>query len=120
MEVPPAEVSQEGKQEVEWMSSHETGASIALVVVFTLVRVYFCAVVMAHASAVVSIAGEKESGKEGIGEVENPFAEGKSSGQGWRGRLGRGLISVGKGYWLGNGASSAGAGYARIGAEHEV
>lgn len=57
--LPPTQPDQEG---VGWMSSHETGASLALVAVFTLSRFYLCAVVMAHASAVLRLAGENAKG----------------------------------------------------------
>ncbi|KAH0156018.1 hypothetical protein KCU82_g10453, partial [Aureobasidium melanogenum] len=33
--------------------------------------------------------------------AENPFREGREEGEGWKGRLGRIMTSVGKRYWLG-------------------
>jgi len=88
----------------------ETIPSILLVVLITLVRVYFILVVMAFARQVLrqhmystSTAQKTQFRTDGTVDVpaSNPFAVGRSAGQGWRGKLGRLMVSIGEGYWLG-------------------
>lgn len=67
----------------------ESLTSIVIICCLWVVRVYFLVVVFAHAREVVREAAE---GGEG------PF----DGLEGWRGKLGRGLVGVGKGYWMGN------------------
>jgi hypothetical protein len=41
---------------------------------------------------------------DGVADVtkaDNPFADGAPLGDGWRGKLGRVMVKVGEGYWLG-------------------
>ena len=93
---------------------HESGASMVLIVSFAVSRVYLALVVMAHARQVLRryAAGGRAGGWSGEddGAVDkeaaaaargNPFAPGMPDGEGWRGSLGRALVSVGRGYWLG-------------------
>lgn len=91
----------------------DTAFSMVLIVGLTLVRVYFSLVVMAYARTALlrfvdeRIAGtEEESQDDGDDSKEdprapNPFAEGAPLGDGWQGKVGRFMVSVGKGYWLG-------------------
>ncbi|KAL2761104.1 hypothetical protein ACRALDRAFT_1078448 [Sodiomyces alcalophilus JCM 7366] len=90
----------------------ESWTSLALVVVFTVVRVYLALVVMAFAQQVL---GRRRYGAEGWGpdseEVggsssssdnskDGLFVKGTPDGEGWRGALGRGMLATGRGYWL--------------------
>jgi len=84
----------------------DTAASMVLIVAFTLIRVYFALVVMAYARRVIlRFADERmpdvEGGGDGGDTSADPFATGAPLGDGWRGRLGRALVSVGRGHWLG-------------------
>ena len=89
-----------GGDGADWMAPHETAASMVLITMFTLVRLYFTLVVMAHTSMVLQQHVEelKDAGAKAAG---NPFATDAPAGAGWRGRLGRILVSVGREYWLG-------------------
>lgn len=94
----------------------ETAASVVLIVALTLVRIYFAVIVMAYAGGVLRRYVEIGAGREGL-EVDearkgaarpeaqlwdDPFAEGMPAGGGWKGWLGRRMVSIGKGYWLGD------------------
>ncbi|KAK0637095.1 Inositolphosphorylceramide synthase subunit Kei1-domain-containing protein [Bombardia bombarda] len=91
----------------------ETATSIALIIAFTLVRIYFSLVVMAHARMVLHrYVGEQEQQREdddhpagGVknsdGLVPDVFAVGAPLGDGLKGRLGRIMVLVGRSYWLG-------------------
>ena len=79
----------------------ETATSMVLIVGLTLIRVYFSAVVMAFARQVLQkymqlmvLEGP------GIDESEGPFAVDLPDGDGRKGRLGRLMVSFGRGYWL--------------------
>jgi hypothetical protein len=85
---------------------HDTAASMVLIVAFTLVRVYFSLVIMAFARMVLlrfvdERMGEAEESGNSADTSTDPFAVGAPLGEGWRGRLGRAMVSVGRGYWLG-------------------
>ncbi|KAK4232224.1 Inositolphosphorylceramide synthase subunit Kei1-domain-containing protein [Podospora fimiseda] len=79
--------------------------SMVLIVGFTLLRLYFSLVVMAYARAVIlrfvdeRIPESEEDDEDGA--APNPFAEGAPLGEGWQGKSGRFMVSVGKGFWLG-------------------
>ncbi|CAK7211215.1 hypothetical protein SEUCBS140593_001095 [Sporothrix eucalyptigena] len=165
-----------------WMGAHETAASLTLIILVTVVRFYFCFIVIAHtrqalqrygdhvaeASAAAdgalndeeednsggdegkySNGGEGKSDREGSGSSHNnndiddeeaglksgsrsargrrhrrrarqaayppprprptfasgpnstdPFAVGSPAGEGWKGKLGRALVGVGRSFWL--------------------
>ncbi|TPX07644.1 uncharacterized protein E0L32_010642 [Thyridium curvatum] len=100
----------------EWMGAHEAAASLVFIALFTTIRLYFAAVVMAHARRVLmrwaetqGVAGGGRSGaEESKGDLTgSPFAPDLPGGQGWRGKLGRAMVYVGRDFWLG--ASSSGA-----------
>lgn len=83
--------------------------SITIISGLWLLRVYFILVVLSYARAVLRqyIAYSSQQNYElhkstaTDGYAENPFAEGREQGQGWRGKLGRIMVSVSRGYWLG-------------------
>jgi len=87
----------------------ETIPSMMVVVVLTLVRLYFILVMMAYARQILrqhiysSSSAKLHLHTDGSADAhaENPFAVGTPGGEGWRGKLGRGMIMVGKSYWLG-------------------
>lgn len=68
----------------------ESATSILIISVLWVVRFYFVVIAFAFARNVVrdSAAGEA------------PFS-GRKDGEGWKGRLGRGLVKLGGGYWKG-------------------
>jgi inositol phosphorylceramide synthase regulatory subunit len=76
-------------------SKFDTVASVVLITFFTLLRLYLSLVVMAHARLVLG------RNMEGAEKGRSPFAVGESAQGGWRGWVGRGLVAVGRGYWLG-------------------
>ncbi len=81
----------------------DTPTSLALIVALTLVRVYFSLVVMSYARLVlqrfIDLSSDVEQG--GKNSSTNPFAVGSPLGQGFRGKLGRALVMLGRDYWLG-------------------
>lgn len=87
----------------------DAAASLFLVVLFSLVRVYLALVVASHARWVLQRWGGEERGEAATGDdvanagaaPVNPFAEGTPLGEGWKGRAGRIMVSVGRDYWLG-------------------
>jgi hypothetical protein len=88
----------------------ETIPSILLVALISLVRVYFILIMMAFARQVLrqhmystSTANKTQFRTDGTVDVpaSNPFAVGQPAGQGWKGKLGRLMVSIGEGYWLG-------------------
>lgn len=86
----------------------ESIPSIFVVVVLTVIRVYFILIMMAYARQVLrqyvycSSSTKLHLHTDGAADAtaENPFSEGSPEGQGWRGKLGRAMIGIGKGYWL--------------------
>lgn len=77
----------------------DTAASMVLIVVVTLARLYLMLVVMGWTRSVLrghaaTLAGDKALSAQ-------PFAAGSPEGEGWRGRAGRAMIRVGQDYWLG-------------------
>ena len=93
----------------------ETIPSMLVVVGLTLIRVYFIVIVMAYARQVLrqhlnSTSSTKlQIHTDGANETlsDNPFAADTPGGQGWRGKLGRTMISVGESYWLEGQADNA-------------
>ncbi|KAK0714783.1 Inositolphosphorylceramide synthase subunit Kei1-domain-containing protein, partial [Lasiosphaeris hirsuta] len=88
-------------------SVNDSVASMVLVIGFTLMRIYFSLVIMAYARTILrrcmraNDPGD-ESGEVGKGRENSPFAEGATLGDGVKGKLGRIMVSVGRGYWLGS------------------
>lgn len=81
----------------------EAATSIMIICMLWVVRLYFMAVVFAHAREVV-----RDSATPSLA----PF-EGKNNGEGWQGKAGRAMISVGRGYWEGDGWMNFGAKFRR-------
>ncbi|KAH6614163.1 Inositolphosphorylceramide synthase subunit Kei1-domain-containing protein [Boeremia exigua] len=86
--------------------------SISLIASFWALRVYFVFVMLAfarkslrqHIAANAASAGWYSSNDmqtTATDLAENPFAEGKEQGDGWRGKLGRVMLSGAPKYWLG-------------------
>lgn len=82
----------------------ETATSMLIIVASILIRVYFSFVAMAFAKQVLQkymqlmiLEGP------GVDDHEGPFAEDLPDGEGRRGRLGRLMVSFGRGYWLDQG-----------------
>lgn len=103
-------------------------ASITVISLLWAIRLYFILIVLSYARGVLrqyivhaSHAASQplaSTSSDGGLYAEDPFAEGKELGAGWRGRLGRWMVGVGKGYWLG--ADEVGdveltRGFARVG-----
>ncbi|KAK1827635.1 Inositolphosphorylceramide synthase subunit Kei1-domain-containing protein [Podospora conica] len=91
----------------EERSNPDTAASMFLVVLFSVVRIYLALVVASNARWVLQRWGGEERGEAATesdianaGAV-NPFAEGTPLGEGWQGKMGRVMVSVGRNYWLG-------------------
>jgi hypothetical protein len=85
-----------------FLGAVDTTTSATIIVVLSVLRIYFTLVVMAYARS--ALVQHRESREQGWDEdariVENPFAAGLPEGEGWKGKVGRALISVGRGYWL--------------------
>lgn len=87
----------------------ESIPSMIVVVMVTLIRVYFIIVMMAYARQVLrqhiysTSATKLHLHTDGAADepAENPFAVGTPGGEGWRGKLGRTMVAVGESYWLG-------------------
>lgn len=86
-----------------FMGAVDTSTAMSLIVVFSLIRIYFMLVVMAYARSVLLQYREGNAQQTIDSEsqtIENPFAVGMPEGDGWKGKIGRTLVSVGKTYWL--------------------
>lgn len=84
--------------------------SIGIIIALWTIRAYFCLVMLSWARMVlrqhiaVSSANNPNTDFTAAnekGQAENPFSESKPEGQGWRGKFGRFMISLGRSYWLG-------------------
>ncbi|GKT85626.1 ras small monomeric GTPase Rab6 [Colletotrichum tofieldiae] len=79
----------------------ESWMSLGLICSVTLVRIYFALVVMAFAQQVLQryaeMGWEEEGRKKG---PDGPFSQGEPGGEGSRGRLGRVMLALGRGYWM--------------------
>ncbi|KAK9417700.1 putative Inositol phoshorylceramide synthase regulatory subunit kei1 [Seiridium unicorne] len=85
-----------------FLGAVDTTTSMTLIVIFTLIRVYFMFVVMAYARSVLLQyrEGNEQDWDNESQSIENPFAAGMPEGDGWKGKVGRTLVSVGRTYWL--------------------
>lgn len=86
-------------------------ASITVISILWLIRLYFCLIVLAYARRVLrqyilttssrttdfGLTGGSDSAEY----AENPFRVGREEGEGWKGKLGRIMTVVPKRYWLG-------------------
>lgn len=88
----------------------ESMSSIITICALWAVRVYFVLVVMSyarlvlrqHLAAVSRTNTALHTGSKSSTMAENPFAEHLPEGRGWKGKLGRVMIRLGKSYWLGS------------------
>lgn len=88
----------------------ESMSSIFTICALWAVRAYFVLVVMSYARLVLRqhIAAMSRSntalhtGSKNASMAENPFEPHLPEGKGWKGRLGRLMIRLGKTYWLGS------------------
>lgn len=86
-----------------FLGAVDTTTSMTLIVLFSLIRVYFMLVVMAYARSVLlqyREGGDQQSWDDETQSIENPFAVGMPEGDGWKGKAGRAMVSVGRSYWL--------------------
>jgi inositol phosphorylceramide synthase regulatory subunit len=91
--------------------STESMNSIGIIIALWTVRLYFCVIMLGWARVVVRkhIASQNAAkastnytaASKDATMSENPFDESKPEGQGYGGKLGRFLISIGRSYWLG-------------------
>lgn len=86
----------------------ESMNSIGVIIVLWTVRLYFCLVMLSYARVVLrqyvahsSLKNNTYVSTVGSGLLEDPFSESKPEGQGWQGKLGRIMVSMGRRYWLG-------------------
>ncbi|KAJ4390676.1 hypothetical protein N0V93_004274 [Gnomoniopsis smithogilvyi] len=77
----------------------DTAASMVLITVFTLVRLYLMMVVMSFTRQVMLAYVASLEGDKGM--TARPFATSMSEGKGWRGNLARAMVFVGEEYWIG-------------------
>ncbi|OCL07028.1 DUF1753-domain-containing protein [Glonium stellatum] len=82
--------------------------SLSVIAVLWALRVYFVFVLLAFARQVlrqhVATTSSVAWGAPGAPQdslAENPFAEGREEGEGWRGKLGRAMLAGAPRYWLG-------------------
>ena len=93
--------------------STESMNSIGIIIALWTVRVYFCVIMLGWARVVVRqhIARNASQGYDGASKDQamgdNPFDVSKPDGQGWKGKLGRFLIALGRSYWLGKDENDA-------------
>jgi len=88
----------------------ESMSSIIVICLLWAMRVYFVLVVMSYARLVLRrhVANMARNSTQlyspgkGSSLIENPFAVHLPEGKGWKGRLGRWMVGVGRGYWLGS------------------
>lgn len=118
----PASGLLSGQEAVAYGHTYETGGlggavlqsdsmtSIALLALFTLVRMYFCIVVMSYARSILRqyVAQTSNSNLNYSTDTADPtmapspFASDRLEGSGWQGKLGRILLGFpSKRYWLG-------------------
>lgn len=76
----------------------DTAASMVMIAVFTLSRLYLMLVIMSWTRIVMlghvaGLAGDKG--------IPKPFAAGTPEGEGLKGKLGRAMLFVGRQYWTG-------------------
>ena len=88
----------------------ESMSSLLVICALWAIRVYFILVVLSYARlvlrqhiVVVSRANTAlHTGSKSSAYLENPFAQHMPEGKGWKGQLGRAMVRLGNGYWLGS------------------
>ncbi|KAL8826664.1 MAG: hypothetical protein Q9191_003663 [Dirinaria sp. TL-2023a] len=89
----------------------QSGSISSLVVIYALwaIRIYFVLVVLSYARYVlrqhIVVLSRHNSvlqtGSKSQTNPANPFSPHLNDGKGWKGKLGRVMVSIGKSYWLG-------------------
>ena len=89
----------------------ESIPSLTVIGLLWIARIYLCLIVLAYArfcirqhisrSPRLSIPPAPPASANTMVYADNPFSEGLEEGQGWKGVVGRSLVRVGRGYWLG-------------------
>ena len=87
----------------------ESMSSLVVICALWAVRLYFVLVVLSyaqyvlrqHIAATSRAATALHTGSKSSGMAEDPFSPHTAEGKGWKGRLGRVMIRIGKSYWLG-------------------
>ncbi|EOO03846.1 putative duf1753-domain-containing protein [Phaeoacremonium minimum UCRPA7] len=83
--------------------AQDTAGSMVLIVALSVTRLYFILVVAAFARQAllrhVEVGGGSLDDDDGRPQL---FVEGTPEGEGWRGKLGRTMISFGRDYWVGS------------------
>lgn len=104
----PADAPNTGASTSTTILDAQSVNSITVIVALWTIRAYFCLVMLSWARnvvrqyiAVVSVRSGQYSNAGTKGLADDPFAEGKPEGQGWKGKLGRFMISLGRTYFLG-------------------
>lgn len=84
----------------------ESISSIVAICALWAIRIYFVLIVMSYARLVLRryVASNSRTGTGGkpSGLIEDPFAMHLPDGKGLKGKLGRAMIGLGRGYWLGS------------------
>ena len=83
--------------------------SAVVVIVLFLIRIYLMIIVInyarevlrRHMSRLQQDATNYQGEGKTSGQAQTPFSEQLVAGKGWKGKLGRAIVKVGKGYWLG-------------------
>lgn len=91
---------------VQGLLSSGSIMSLFIIVSFEALRVYAVFVAMSYARQILRRHIASSAGytpySAGTSELaEDPFAVGREEGKGWRGKIGRVMVAVGKEYWLG-------------------
>ena len=87
----------------------ESMSSVVVICALWAIRLYFVLIVLSYARYVLRkhIAATSRAntalhtGSKSQGMAEDPFAPHLAEGKGWKGRLGRIMVRIGKSYWLG-------------------
>lgn len=98
-----------GTRAVHGVLQPESMSSILVICLLWAVRVYLVLIVMSYARVVLrrhimATAGRNiqlHSGSRDRDMLEDPFAMHLPEGRGWKGRMGRFMVNVGRRYWLG-------------------
>ena len=93
----------------------ESMNSIGVIIALWTIRVYFCLIMLAYARFVlrqhIAMSAAKNNSYTTASTsstlAENPFSESKPEGRGWKGKLGRIMVSIGRSYWLGTDESDS-------------
>jgi inositol phosphorylceramide synthase regulatory subunit len=88
----------------------ESMNSLGVIISLWTIRLYFCLIMLAYARFVlrqhIAASGAKMTSYTTASPsshlAENPFSKSKPEGQGWRGKLGRAMVAMGRSYWLGS------------------